>query len=148
MWADGEPIDPSPSIDQAVNGGYSWLQRHSRCSPPPARWTWWDCCTRPRPYSMIWWAGSAAGNARKRVGVPQRRFDNWSRNLAAPKGKEKMPKINGAEAAGLTPVEANRIATSIQRDLDVLQAFCRRVYRLERSGFSKRFETDVPRVIA
>jgi low affinity Fe/Cu permease len=26
MWADGEPIDPSPTIDQAVNGGYSWLQ--------------------------------------------------------------------------------------------------------------------------
>src|SRR6202051_178577 len=26
MWADGEPIDPSPTIDQAVNGGYSWLE--------------------------------------------------------------------------------------------------------------------------
>jgi hypothetical protein len=22
MWADGEPIDPSPTIDQAINGGY------------------------------------------------------------------------------------------------------------------------------
>jgi hypothetical protein len=22
MWADGEPIDPSPSVDQAINGGY------------------------------------------------------------------------------------------------------------------------------
>jgi hypothetical protein len=22
MWADGEPIDPSPTIDQALNGGY------------------------------------------------------------------------------------------------------------------------------
>jgi hypothetical protein len=21
MWSDGEPIDPSPTIDQAVNGG-------------------------------------------------------------------------------------------------------------------------------
>jgi hypothetical protein len=21
MWADGEPIDPSPTIDQAINGG-------------------------------------------------------------------------------------------------------------------------------
>ena len=21
MWADGEPIDPSPSVDQAINGG-------------------------------------------------------------------------------------------------------------------------------
>jgi hypothetical protein len=58
-----------------------------------------------------------------------------------------MLKINGAEAAGLTPAE-KRIATSIERDLDVLRAFCRRVDRLERSGFSKRFETDVPRIIA
>ena len=26
MWADGEPIDPSPTVDQAVNGGYPWLE--------------------------------------------------------------------------------------------------------------------------
>lgn len=32
MWADGGPIDPSPSIDQAVNGGYAWLEIEcSRC---------------------------------------------------------------------------------------------------------------------
>lgn len=32
MWALGEPIDPSPRIDQAVNGGYSWLEIEcSRC---------------------------------------------------------------------------------------------------------------------
>jgi hypothetical protein len=32
MWADGEPIDPSPTVDQAVNGGYSWLEIEcSRC---------------------------------------------------------------------------------------------------------------------
>lgn len=32
MWADGGPVDPSPTIDQAVNGGYSWLQIEcSRC---------------------------------------------------------------------------------------------------------------------
>ncbi|MGC2087059.1 MAG: hypothetical protein WA702_27270 [Bradyrhizobium sp.] len=32
MWADGEPIDPSPTVDQAVNGGYNWLQIEcSRC---------------------------------------------------------------------------------------------------------------------
>jgi hypothetical protein len=22
MWADGEPIDPSPTVDQAINGGH------------------------------------------------------------------------------------------------------------------------------
>ncbi|MGY3032742.1 hypothetical protein ACVIIV_001912 [Bradyrhizobium sp. USDA 4354] len=26
MWADGGPVDPSPTMDQAVNGGYSWLE--------------------------------------------------------------------------------------------------------------------------
>jgi phage FluMu protein Com len=32
MWAGGGPIDPSPTIDQATNGGYSWLQIEcSRC---------------------------------------------------------------------------------------------------------------------
>jgi hypothetical protein len=32
MWADGEPIDPSPAIDQAINGGYGWLEIEcSRC---------------------------------------------------------------------------------------------------------------------
>ncbi|MDN4987108.1 hypothetical protein QY049_28495 [Bradyrhizobium sp. WYCCWR 13022] len=32
MWADGEPINPSPTIDQAVNGGYPWIEIEcSRC---------------------------------------------------------------------------------------------------------------------
>lgn len=32
MWADGEPIDPSPTVDQAINGGYPWLEIEcSRC---------------------------------------------------------------------------------------------------------------------
>jgi hypothetical protein len=35
MWADGEPIDPSPTIDQAVNGGFPWLEiRCSRSKTP------------------------------------------------------------------------------------------------------------------
>jgi putative SOS response-associated peptidase YedK len=25
MWADGEPIDPSPTVDQSVNGGFAFL---------------------------------------------------------------------------------------------------------------------------
>lgn len=32
MWADGGPIDPSPLVDQAVNGGYGFLEIEcSRC---------------------------------------------------------------------------------------------------------------------
>jgi hypothetical protein len=35
MWADGEPIDPSPTIDQAINGGFPWLEiQCTRCKTP------------------------------------------------------------------------------------------------------------------
>jgi hypothetical protein len=35
MWSDGEPIDPSPTIDQAVNGGFPRLEiRCARCKTP------------------------------------------------------------------------------------------------------------------
>src|ERR1017187_5526863 len=35
MWSDGEPIDPSPTIDQAINGGFSRLEiRCARCKTP------------------------------------------------------------------------------------------------------------------
>src|SRR3977135_2320239 len=32
MWSDGGPVDPSPSIDQAINGSFPWLEiKCSRC---------------------------------------------------------------------------------------------------------------------
>jgi hypothetical protein len=35
MWSDGGPIDPSPTIDQAINGGCPWLEIEcSRCKTP------------------------------------------------------------------------------------------------------------------
>ena len=35
MWSDGEPIDPSPAIDQAVNGGFPRLEiQCARCKTP------------------------------------------------------------------------------------------------------------------
>jgi phage FluMu protein Com len=35
MWSDGEPIDPTPTIDQAVNGGFPWLEiQCARCKTP------------------------------------------------------------------------------------------------------------------
>src|SRR5450759_4890230 len=35
MWSDGGPIDPSPTIAQAINGGYPWLEsKCSRCKTP------------------------------------------------------------------------------------------------------------------
>jgi len=35
MWADGEPIVPSPTIEQAINGSFRWLEVEcSRCRTP------------------------------------------------------------------------------------------------------------------
>src|ERR1700736_1381930 len=35
MWSDGQPIDPSPTIDQAINGGFPWLEiQRARCKTP------------------------------------------------------------------------------------------------------------------
>src|SRR6201996_4592861 len=32
MWSDGGPVDPSPTVDQAINGGFPWLEIEcSRC---------------------------------------------------------------------------------------------------------------------
>src|ERR1700760_489038 len=32
MWSDGGPVDPSPTVDQAIKGGYPWLEIEcSRC---------------------------------------------------------------------------------------------------------------------
>lgn len=46
MWSDGGPIDPSPTIDQAINGGFSWLQIEcSRCKTPHDV----DLCALRRP---------------------------------------------------------------------------------------------------
>jgi hypothetical protein len=28
MWSDGGPAQPSPTIEQAINGGYPWLERY------------------------------------------------------------------------------------------------------------------------
>src|SRR6267143_333172 len=35
MWSDGGPAQPSPTIGQAINGGFPWLEvKCSRCKTP------------------------------------------------------------------------------------------------------------------
>lgn len=35
MWSAGGPIDPSPTVDQAISGGFPWLEiRCPRCQTP------------------------------------------------------------------------------------------------------------------
>jgi hypothetical protein len=46
MWTDCGPIDPSPMIDQAINGGFPWLEIEcSRCKTPRDV----DLCELKRP---------------------------------------------------------------------------------------------------
>jgi DNA-binding Lrp family transcriptional regulator len=59
-----------------------------------------------------------------------------------------MINIEGAESAGLRAAEIRQIVRDIENGLRLLGDFNRRVDRLERSGFSKRYEADIPNVIA
>jgi hypothetical protein len=91
MWSDGEPMDPSPSIGQTVNGGFALagdqvraLQDAERPQPrgdePPA-----DQCT-------ISPAGCAAANAPRQAGVDPRLCYNCL--AAAPPTNRSRPMCN------------------------------------------------------
>lgn len=77
MWSDGEPIDPSPTVNQAINGGFPWLEiRCSRCKTPSRV----DLCTmrrRQRPSSTILRAACGASNASPPGTDRPRRCSNW-----------------------------------------------------------------------
>ena len=46
MWSDGEPIDPSPTIDQAVNGGFPGWRSSARGARRRTTSTWRRWSTR------------------------------------------------------------------------------------------------------
>ena len=81
MWANGEPIDPSPTIDQAINGGYPWWKSNAPAARPDATSIWLHCRMSPQPLSMTWLAGSGATNVLRRDAVLWRRYCN---SCAAP----------------------------------------------------------------
>ncbi|TWA89418.1 hypothetical protein FBZ96_12032 [Bradyrhizobium stylosanthis] len=80
MWANGEPIDPLPAIDQAINGGYPWLE--IQCSRCKTRRDWLHCRMQPQPLSMTSLAGSGATNVLRRDAVLRRRCCNSCAALA------------------------------------------------------------------
>jgi hypothetical protein len=53
MWADGGPIDLSPTIDQAINRGYAWLEIQCARGRRPAVSTCASCRMCRRPLSTI-----------------------------------------------------------------------------------------------
>jgi hypothetical protein len=87
MWSDGEPIDPSPTIDQAVNGGFPWLEiQCARCKTPSEV----DLAAmkhRRPPLCTTSPADCAATNAPKQADVPRRPCCNWLGSRATPEPK-------------------------------------------------------------
>src|ERR1700727_2198409 len=87
MWSDGEPIDPSPTIDQAINGGFPWLEiQCSRCKTPSDV----DLAAMKHPPTTFVHdspAGCDAGNAPMPADGGGRPCYDWagSRDIPAPK---------------------------------------------------------------
>src|SRR5579871_4042147 len=52
MWADGGPIDPSPLVDQAINGGFPWLEIECSLARATATWILPFCAILARRSSM------------------------------------------------------------------------------------------------
>jgi hypothetical protein len=65
MWADGEPVDPSPTVDQAINGGYPWLGLPVHAAARLARSTLHRF--HPPMPSRGWRCTSGFGNSRPTV---------------------------------------------------------------------------------
>jgi len=102
VWADGQPIDPSPSIDQAINGGYSWLESNARAASHAGPLILRPCPILRRPSFMTWPAGFAAANAaRPTAGEPRRCFNSRS----AP------PKCRGLEMCHVYSISIHQTAT-------------------------------------
>jgi hypothetical protein len=84
MWSDGEPIDPSPTIDRAINGGFPWLEiQCSRCKTPSDV----DLAALKHPpttFVLISPADCGAGSAPRPGGVLQRHCCSLRGNRATP----------------------------------------------------------------
>ena len=72
MWSDGEPIDPSPTIDQAINGGFPWLKSSVRGARPRTTSIWQPSSTHRPPSCTILQAVCAAASAPRPGGVLRR----------------------------------------------------------------------------
>ena len=76
MWSDGGPVNPSPTIDQAINGGHSWLEIEcSRCKAKRDV-AWLHSATCQRRACMILSDGWCVRNARRPGSVPPRHFSS------------------------------------------------------------------------
>ena len=66
MWSDGGPIDPSPTIDQAINGVTHGLRSSARVARHRATLIYAPCPTSRQPASTISPVGSCVRSARRR----------------------------------------------------------------------------------
>ena len=90
MWSDGEPLDPSPTIDQAINGGFPWLEiQCSRCKTRTMS-IWQHSSIRRPPSCTILQAVCAAANAPRPGGAPPRPCSNLVGSRVTPKGRTRL----------------------------------------------------------
>ena len=78
MWSDGEPIDPSPTIDQAVNGGFPWLEIRCAGCKTPSNVDLAVMKHRRRPSCTTSPAACAAANVPRRAGVHRQLCYNYA----------------------------------------------------------------------
>ncbi len=77
MWADGGSIDPSPTVDQAINGGYAWLEIECpRCKSRRERRSGGTAPSAHHAASTTSPAVSAAANVLRPADGPPPRFCN------------------------------------------------------------------------
>ena len=103
MWADGGPIDPSPLIDQAINGGFPWLQIEcSRCK------THRDVDLAILSHvsttsSMTWRCDCAVGNVPLPGGIHGPNCCSWPNNRASHRHKLRDPKRSPGDECRAEP---------------------------------------------
>ena len=91
MWSDGEAIDPSPTIDQAINGGFPWLEiQCPRCKTPERCRSGSPQAPRRPPSCTILQAAYAAASAPRPGGAPPRSCSNFVGSRVTLEGRSRL----------------------------------------------------------
>jgi hypothetical protein len=82
MWSDGGPAQPSPTIGQAINGGFPWLEVKCSWCRTRAALTWPRSAVGQIRRCICWKDALTAGSARRRSGRVVASWSNWRRGAA------------------------------------------------------------------
>jgi DNA helicase-2/ATP-dependent DNA helicase PcrA len=90
MWSDGEPIDPSPTIDQAINGGFPCWKSSVHGARRRTTSIWQLLSTRRPPSCTILQAVCAAASAPRTGGVRRRPCSNLIGSCFTPEWRSRL----------------------------------------------------------